>query len=51
MMNKKKTMNKFRMIALVSVMAAYWAASANAEEHQDSVVRVMTYNALPRLEE
>jgi exodeoxyribonuclease-3 len=41
----KYIMNKVRMIVLFSVMAAYWAAPANAEESQDPVVRVMTYNA------
>ena len=30
---------------LLSVMATHWAAPANAEESQDSVLRVMTYNA------
>jgi exodeoxyribonuclease-3 len=38
-------MNKVRIIMLLSVMACYWAAPANAEEPQGSVVRVMTYNA------
>jgi exodeoxyribonuclease-3 len=41
----KYIMNKVRIIMLLSVMACYWAAPANAEESQDSVVRVMTYNA------
>ncbi|MEK9770557.1 MAG: hypothetical protein VW683_16710, partial [Betaproteobacteria bacterium] len=38
-------MNKVRIIMLLSVMATHWAAPANAKESQDSVVRVMTYNA------
>ena len=38
-------MNKVLIIILLSVMATHWAAPANAEESQDSVVRVMTYNA------
>ena len=41
----KYIMSKVRIIMLLSVMASYWAAPANAEESQDSVVRVMTYNA------
>jgi exodeoxyribonuclease-3 len=41
----KYIMNKVRIIMLLSVMATHWAAPANAEESQDSVLRVMTYNA------
>tara|TARA_B100002019_G_scaffold286258_1_gene296460 strand:- start:1350 stop:2285 length:936 start_codon:yes stop_codon:yes gene_type:complete len=41
----KYIMNKVLIIILLSVMATHWAAPANAEESQDSVVRVMTYNA------
>jgi exodeoxyribonuclease-3 len=44
MMNKKKNINKLGAIALFSMMAASWANHAHAEEPQDSVVRVMTYN-------
>jgi len=43
-MNKKKNINKLGAIALFSMMAASWANHAHAEEPQDSVVRVMTYN-------
>lgn len=44
MMNKKKTTNKVRTIALFSMMAASWAGLARAEEPEPPVVRVMSYN-------
>ena len=41
----KKAITKVRTIAFVLVMIAAWANHAHAEEPENSVVRVMTYNA------
>jgi len=38
-------MNKVRTIALFFVMGVCWESPTHAEESQDSVIRVMTYNA------